>query len=89
MVGEIVLELKDATERLAELKHKAECICDDFSKTAKILCPESGTMLNPSVPQDLPTTDEVNTLLTQIRSAEQTVRSNESKLAQRGLPSKF
>lgn len=89
MVGQIVLELKDAKERLDELQRRAQRICEDFSKTAKILCPESGKILSPSVPENLPTTNEVNSLLTQMRVAEQTIQSNQNKLAQRGFPSKF
>ena len=89
-VGEIVLEFKEASERLEGLKLRAKRICEDSATTSKALCPESmDAILRPSVPSDLPSAGEVNNLLSEIRQAGQTINNTQRKLERMGLPSKF
>lgn len=50
---------------------------------------DGGAILSPSVPRDLPDTDDVSALLAAIRRAEHAIRDRRSRHARMGLPSKF
>ena len=72
---------------MEEFRRKTQQDCQNSSATAKILCSENrGAILGPTVPHDLPGTNEVNDLLAAIKQAEQTTLDRQSKLARMGLP---
>ena len=83
--GKAAVELADARARLGDLEARADNTCRALGKARKLLCPEGRGEPVGSMP-DLPSTEELRSLLQQIRQDRQVVEECARTLQGMGCP---